>query len=451
MAGIALRSLRHRLTACTASFLAMFFGAIILMAFGSLFDTSGADGVDAASRSTLDTMAAVVGGWGLLLVTFAVTSTLTLQVRQRAEEFALLRHVGATPAQLTLMIVIEAVVLALVAVAAAVTPAAFAGRWLLAGLTGSGQVDDTVAYRFGGFAIHLGVVVTGLAATVAAGIAARRATRGSTVASKVDAAVRTHRLGWKRIAAAAVFLFLGADLAVVTVVAMRGEPGFEPMATAGPASIWCSIGLALLAPALVRAVAARLAGPLERRAGVAGYLAALNLRQRPAQLATAAMPIILFTGVATGTLSMLGTDHKARVAAGIARTVDYRTAETTNLIVISIILLFCAIMVINTLVAATAHRRREFGQQRLLGATPAQVLWTTATEAGVLTVAGVSVGIVAGLFTAVPFAIARSTWPTNSLAGYLAVIAIAATIALLTSLAATRRAMRLPAVAAVAG
>lgn len=60
-----------------------------------------------------------------------------------------------------------------------------------------------------------------------------------------------------RLAAATVALFLGLDLAVVTATVMRGKDGFDPMATAGPASIWSSIGLAFLAPVLIHAALGR--------------------------------------------------------------------------------------------------------------------------------------------------------------------------------------------------
>nr|BFE86377.1 hypothetical protein GCM10020093_089780 [Planobispora longispora] len=96
---LALRSLSGRASGFLASFLAMFLGAVILMAFGSLFDTAGEPGLDPAAQEMLTTLAAVVGGWGLILVTFAVTSTLGLSVRQRAAEMALLRNIGATPAR----------------------------------------------------------------------------------------------------------------------------------------------------------------------------------------------------------------------------------------------------------------------------------------------------------------------------------------------------------------
>lgn len=451
MFALALRSLRHRAGGSAASFLAMFSGALILMTFGSLLDTAGAPSVAASDEKTLTTLAGVVGGWSLILVTFAVTSTLTLAVRQRAAETALLKNIGATPAQIARMIVAEALVLAVAAAALAVAPAVFAGRALLRRLTGTGQISPDVAYHFGGFAIHLGFGVTVAAAVAAAVIAARRTARMGARESLLDASIGGTGMSRKRYIAAGVFLFLGADLAVITATVMRGKEDFEPMATAGPAAIWFSIGLALLAPVLLRAVTTRIAGPLDRR-GAGGHLAGLNLGRRSGPLSTAVMPIILFTGIATGTLYMQATDNAVNAARGIAATADYRSAETTNMIVIAMILLFAAIMVVNTLVATTLHRRGEFGRQRLIGATPGQVLGMVAGEALILAATGVLFGTLASLVTIVPFSIARSgsPIPDGGVLPYLAVVAIATTLALASTLITARRTLSTPPIAAVA-
>ncbi|GAA3441528.1 FtsX-like permease family protein [Planomonospora venezuelensis] len=452
MSALALSSLRGRAGGFLASFLAMFLGATILMAFGSLFDTSGGPGVDAVSREMLNTLAAVVGGWGLILVTFAVTSTLTLSVRQRAGEMALLRNIGATPAQINRLIVTEALVLAVVAVVLAVAPAVLAGRVLVEWLAGSGQIGGSVHPHFGGFAVHLGVLVTVAAAVVSAALAARRVTRPSAAGAALDAATGGTAPGWRRAAAAGLFLFLGADLAVVTATVMRGKSDFEPMATAGPASIWFSAGLALLAPSLLRLVATRLVAPLERFGGAAGHLAGLNLTGRSDRLAPAVMPVILFTGIATGTLYMQSTDAAANALAGVTPTADHHAAQTTNMAVIGMILVFTAIMVVNTLAATMIHRRGEFGRQRLIGATPRQILCMVAGESAVLTATGVIFGTVASLVTVIPFSIARtgSAIPGGGPAPYLAVVAVAAAIGVATSLTAARRTLRTPAAEAAA-
>ncbi|MEN3610596.1 FtsX-like permease family protein [Plantactinospora sp. ZYX-F-223] len=66
-----------------------------------------------------------------LLVSFAVASTLTVNVRQRAEEMHLLRRAGATPGQLRRMMVGEASIVALAGAALTAWPAMLGGRALL--------------------------------------------------------------------------------------------------------------------------------------------------------------------------------------------------------------------------------------------------------------------------------------------------------------------------------
>ncbi|MFG2002969.1 FtsX-like permease family protein [Spirillospora sp. NPDC048911] len=450
MAGLAFRTLRFRAGGFAAAFLSMFLGASILMTFGSMYDTALLGGASGTGRETMVTVASVVGGWGLLLVVFAVASTLTLSVRQRAEEIALLKSVGATPAQLRRMIVGEAAMLAVAAVALAVVPGALAGRGLLELLISTGQVDGDVSYVFGPLAVPMGLAITFVASVGAALIAVRRAARVRVTEALADAALDQGRMSKKRVAGAALFLLLGLDLAVVTATAMRGE-GSDAMSTAGQADICVAIGLALIGPVILRRVVALLAGPVERLGGVTGHLAVCNLRQRTGQLAGALTPIVLFTAIATGTLYMQSTENAALEAAGLAKSVEQKNIETLNLVVIGMIVVFAAIMLVNTLLAATTYRGREFGQQRLAGSTRRQVLGMVALEGAVLTVTGVLLGTVASLFTILPYASVRlgSALPEGGPAVYTGVIVLSVLLTLGTALGAARRVTRTPAVAAV--
>ena len=449
---LALRSLRFRAGGFLASFVALFLGATIVMAFASMLETGTGEGVSGTSRETLVTMASVVGGFGLVIVVFAVASTLGLAVRQRSAEMAVLRNVGATPAQIGRMIVGEAVVVALVGGLVAIPPALLGGRLLLEALVATDQVAAGVAYRFGALTIGLGLGINVVAATLAAALTARRTARLRATESLLAAAVDAPGMGKKRVVAAGLFLAIGINLGVVTATVFRGE-GYDAMQTAGQASIWASIGVALLAPVLVRAVAAVLAGPLARAAGAGGELAVVNLRQRSQQMASVAMPIVLFTGIATGTLYMQGIENAATAAAGVAKSTEQKNIETLNYVVVGMIVLFAAIMLVNTLIAATTHRGREFGQQRLAGSTPRQVFAMVTSEAIVLAVTGVLFGSIASLVTVVSYGIARtgSAVPDASIATYLGIVAVAVTVTLATSLGTTRRVLRIPAVEAVAG
>lgn len=448
MFALAIGSLRRRAGAFTASFLALFLGSTIIMAFASMLDTAASGGATGEARSTLVIMANVVGGWGLLLVVFAVTSTLTLSVRQRATEIALLKSVGATPAQLARMIVGEAAGLAVAAALLAIVPGMLAGRGVLGLLHDTGQVPAEIGHSFGPVALSMGIGITTVSATAAALITARRATRAGVADSMRSAAVDTGRLSRKRVVFAVVFLLLALNEAVITVTLMDGK-GSDVMATSGQADILAAIGLALLAPAIMRRTTALLAGPL-RAFGAAGELAAATMRRRTGALASAVTPVILFVGTAVGTLYLQATENAAMEDAGLAKTAEQKSIETLNFVVIGMVVLFTAIMLVNTLVAATAHRRREFGQTRLAGATPRQVLAAVALESAVLTVTGAACGTVASVFTIVPFGLARrdSAVPAGNAWTFLAVVALAAALTGATTWAATRRAIRVPAVEA---
>ncbi|MBC6460570.1 ABC transporter permease [Actinomadura sp. HBU206391] len=451
MFGLALRSLRFRTGSLVASFLSMFLGATMVMAFASMLDTSMGDGVPTASGETLSIMGNVVGGWALILVIFAVTSTLTLSVRQRATEMALLKSIGATPAQIGRMIVGESAVVALVAAVLAMPVAVLGGNALLEMLISTDQVADGVSYAFGPVAISMGFGITVGGSMIAALLTARRTTRMRVADSLLDASTGEARMGKVRVIAALVFLACGLNLGILTATVMGAED-FEAMQTAGPASIVSSIGMALLGPLLVRRVTAVLAWPLERMAGVSGYLTVQNIRQRTNQMATALMPIILFTGIATGTLYMQDIDNAAAAATGVARTAEQKSAETLNLVVIGMIALFACIMLINTLVAATTYRRREFGGQRLVGATRGQVLRMVTFEGIALAATGVLFGGIASLVTVLPYSIAMTDTvvPDSPIWIFTGIVAVAVTVTLAAGVGTARRVVRTPAIEAVA-
>lgn len=445
---LALRSLRYRTTGFVASFVALFLGAVVLMSFASMMDTAFAGGVPATTRETLTLMAGVVGGWGLVIVTFTVSSTLGLLVGQRNTEMAVLKGVGATPAQVGRLIVGEAAVVALVAALAAVPVAMVTGGLLLDVLKDTGQAAAGTVHQFGPIAIGVGAGVTFVAATIAAWFTARRATRVRAREAALVAAVDSPRLGGKRRAAGLVLVGIGVSCGAVTGTVVK-DMGLEGMAIAGQAAIMSSIGLAVLAPALGRAGIAVLARPVRWFAGVGGYLTVLNVRQRSRQMGGVLVPIILFTGMATGTLYMQGIENS--VTEGTVKSADQQSVETLNFVVVGMIALFAAIMLVNTLVAATIHRRREFGQHRLVGSTPPQVLGMVGVEGAVLTAIGVLFGTLASAVAIVPYSLARtnSLIPDTTIGIYLAIVATAAMLTFAASLGAAGRAIRTPAVRAI--
>ena len=436
---LAWRSLRKRPGRFTGTLLAAFFGAAIIMIFNSLFDTATAPGVDDVSAETLSTSGAVVGGYGTVLVFFAIASTLTVNVRQREEEIELLRRTGATPRQLGRMVVGEAAVVALVAGALAIGPAMLGGRILLDMFKDSGQVAREVDYTFGTIAYSSGFGVLLLASVGASFLAVRRATRGQ----------RGPRARL-RVRGGALALIAGASAVSATFAFEATDPML--MAPAAQGAILLSIGLAAFSPGLLRALLAVVGRPFAALVGPSGYLAVLNLRRTATRLAGVLMPLVLFTGISTATLCMQVVDSDAFEAAGVTKTVEDKNLETLNLVVVGIIGVFACLMLINTLYANTAYRVREFGRQRLTGATPGQVLGMVGAEAALLTLTGVLLGTVAGLAGLVPYTLVRADEVLPDTAGWiwLGIAAVAAAATTVTALATARRRLRVPAVAAVA-
>ena len=117
------------------------------------------------------------------------------------------------------------------------------------------------------------------------------------------------------------------------------------------------------------------------------------------------------------------------------------------------IVLYTAISVVNTLVMATAQRRREFGLQRLIGSTRGQVLRMMAVEGGIVAVIGVVLGTIVSTGSLVPFSLVVSgtPMPSGPLWIYLSVVGAAGLLALSATLVPTWLALRArPAEAAVA-
>jgi putative ABC transport system permease protein len=438
---LALSSIRRRPGRLAATLLSAFLGAVIIMAFNSMHDTAAGEGVDDVSAESLTTAAGVVGGYGTLLVFFAVASTLTVNVRQRQEEITLLRCSGATPGQIKWLVVGEAAVVALVASALAVGPAMLGAQALLDAFQDSGQVAKDVDHAFGPIALGSGIGVTLLASAGAAFLAVRRAARAA-------AGTRREPRGRLRNVAAWAALLIGA-VSVGSTFAMDEE---EPAAMAPPAygAILLSVGFALLAPAVLHALLGRLERPITALTGASGYLAVHNMRRRAAQLSGVLVPLIVFTGMATATLYMDAINSDAAKASGVIMSVEDKNLETLNFVVVGIIVVFCCIMLINSLYAATSYRRREFGQQRLAGATAGQVRAMVGLEGLVLTATGVFFGTVAGNAGILAFSALRSdSLPDQGPGIWLAVVAVGAAATLLTSLGTAHRMLRGPAVNAV--
>ncbi|NDL59976.1 FtsX-like permease family protein [Phytoactinopolyspora mesophila] len=401
MPALALRSLRYRSAAFSATFVSVLLGTAVIGAFATLFEVA-AGPVAPHDAEALRIMGAVVGGWGALIVLYSVASTVGITVERRGVEIGLLRTIGATPGQARRLVRVETLVVCLVAALLGALVASVAGRVLLSALRSSGLVASA-EYR-GGF-VSLAITVAGVLVVClgAAAIAGWRATRGApSVAGREDSASQG-AMPWWRIAVALGLIGCGIAPAIVTVTVTKNSADpYEAMATSGSNSIMVGIGLAVLAPLLLR-VGAALARPVAGGRSVETYLAAYNTARRSHLLAGVLAPVIVLTSVSVGTLMLVGIDGRTLAVS----TPDGRTINLLNNVVVAMLCLFAAIMVVNAFAVLVEHRRAELRRLWLLGATPAQVRGSVVAEAVVVAAVGIVSGLIASLTTMVPFAIAR--------------------------------------------
>ncbi|WP_203453734.1 FtsX-like permease family protein [Jiangella aurantiaca] len=258
-----------------------------------------------ASSEDLISLAGVFGGWATMVSMFGVASMLALSIQQRGRELALLRATGATPGQLRRMVLGETLPLSVVATALALIPGRYLGEFLFQRMTDAGVVPAGVEFRQGWIPVVTAVGAALIAAVGGALIAGRRAAAVRPVQALAEADLDARTMSPWRWLFGLLALSGGIALGVVTVTVMSGP---LTSSTAGPAVFLWAIGLALLSPALTRAMTAGLQWPVRAVAGVSGHLAVLNARGRTARTAAVVTPIIMLTGIATGTLYLQATE-----------------------------------------------------------------------------------------------------------------------------------------------
>ncbi|WP_205475216.1 ABC transporter permease [Nocardioides sp. SYSU D00038] len=404
-AGLAVRSLRHRATTFVATFVTVLLGTALIGSFATLAETATGPVPD-VDAETLTVMGAVVGGWGSLIVLFAVASTTGIAVAQRDVEVGLLRVVGATPRQVRQLVRTETLVVSLVAALLGAALAAGTGRALLALLREGGLVSGSVAY--GGGPASLGLTVAAVLTTclVASTVTGRRATRGAPSVVPGEGRLEARRLPWWRVLAGLLLVGYGIAMGVVTIAVTRhSDDPYDAMATSGSSSILVGVGLATLSPVLLRWLSTPLRPLLDRLPGGAtGHLAAFNTSRRAALLGGVLGPVIVLSAAAIGTLMVVGIDQRTVTGAPGA---DTDLINLLNNVVVGMLSLFAAILVVSSFAAVVSHRRAELRRLWLLGATPGQVTGSVLAEAAVVATVGVGLGAVASLASIVPFAVAR--------------------------------------------
>ncbi|MEU8631176.1 ABC transporter permease [Amycolatopsis sp. NPDC048633] len=258
------------------------------------------------SGENLIILAAVSGGLSAMVMVFVVAGTLTLSTQQRQRELALLRAIGTTPRQLRRMVLGEALVVGLLAVAAAVALGPVLGRWLFGELAANHVVPDVLRFEQGWLPATVAAGASLLAVVVASFVAGRRASKVRPTEALAEAAVERRWLTPIRLITAILCFAGGTALAIVTVAVMTGPVAAS---TAGPAVMLWAFGLAAISPGVTKVTAALLRWPVHAFSGVTGRVALLNTRVGAVRTAGAVTPIMLAVGIATANIYLQTTQE----------------------------------------------------------------------------------------------------------------------------------------------
>ncbi len=268
----------------------------------------------------------------LFVGSFVIFNTLSITVAQRAREFATLRTMGASRRQIMRSVLLEGAIIGVLASAAGLA----LGLGLAKGLTALmralelelPQAATVFAPRTAIVSMAVGIAITVLATVVPA----LRATRVPPIAAvREGATVPPSRLG----ASANGLAVATIAIAVGALVAGSFASGLSTGATLlalGGGVLLLFIGVAMIAPALVRPMAAVVGAPARRLGGSAGALARGNATRNPARTASTAAALMIGLALVTVVATLgAGLRHSVRASLDDQVRADYVVTSEASL------------------------------------------------------------------------------------------------------------------------
>lgn len=289
----------------------------VLLESGTRLQSTG----DGATGSLLVSLASSYAGTLLVVVVMVVAATVSLALRGRRRELALLRAVGATPGQVRRAVTLEVGVVALVASPAGAVAGLLGARLLDPVLVRSGLVEPGFASTLSPLPVLAAVALVVLTAVPVGRLGAREAARIEPTAALQLSAVEARDVGVGRRLAALALTVVGLGAAFSTLW-LPGTTG----SAAAAVSAFVLVGAAALAgPVLVGWVFDRVART-GARGNAATMLAVRNLRGFSRRLTTVVVPLALVVAAATAQTSV-----NRAIATGAEQ--QLTAAITTDLVV----------------------------------------------------------------------------------------------------------------------
>lgn len=280
-----------------------------------------------AARSTLVAIGSAFVGTCILVAMFIVAGTLSLSVQSRRRDYALLRAVGASPAQVHSLVAREVLTVAAAAVLLGIVPGYLLSGMLQSAFVAGGVIPGDFALAVGPLPAVGAVLLVLASAWGAARIAAARVAKLDPVEALRESATGAPAIGLPRIITGLILAGAGVSVSTVPLV-VRGQ--LAAGAAAGAAMLLI-IALAVLGPWLV-GLSVGAVGAVLRRLSSAGFLASANAAANSRRLASAILPIALGIGlglVQIGAPSIIAAEAATQASAGVIA--DLRVTAPTGL------------------------------------------------------------------------------------------------------------------------
>jgi putative ABC transport system permease protein len=254
----------------------------------------------------------------LFVSVFLINNTFSIVVGQRTRELALLRSLGASPAQVTRSVIGEALTIGVLASAIGIGFGMVIATGLQAILDAAGFGLPHQGLVLGGRTLAAAVVV-GLGVTLLASVLpARRASAVPPVEGMREAFVPVRGSRPRRILFGACLSAAGAALVVIGLYVSM--PTMRMVLLLALGTIAAFIGVAQLSPVLAVPLAGRLGKPLAPLFRIAGRLAQANAVRNPERTAKTASALMIGLALVT-TVFIVGSSMKASFASSLESSV----------------------------------------------------------------------------------------------------------------------------------
>ena len=239
------------------------------------------------------------GGIALFVGAFVIFNTLSITVAQRTREFATLRTLGGSRRQVLGSVVIEGFVLGLLASVVGLFLGLGVGKGMNALFVAFGvdlpQAGTVFATRTVVVSLVVGTTVTVLSSI----LPALRATRVPPISAVREGSTPPPSRFAQRAPYAAAGILAAAAVALGVGLFVNGLGTQGVLLLVGFGTIALFVGVALIAPRLVKPLAAVVGWPAQRFGGMAGELARENSVRNPARTASTAAALMIGLALVT--------------------------------------------------------------------------------------------------------------------------------------------------------